>query len=84
MNAGSNFYFMTKKLSANSGVSFDFINDLAALGTLNFYSLFIHSRLQQLQNSTLIDIMAKDMRIKPKILLGLVALYHKEEGALAE
>jgi len=40
--------------------------------------------MEELYSSSIIDVLSKDMRINPKILLGLVALFHKEEGSIAE
>ena len=84
VNAGTNYYQLTQNLSANSGLILDFIHDLAALGTENFYCLLQPNRIESLQVSQIMTIISKNMRMDPEILLGLVALFHKESGWAAD
>lgn len=57
---------------------------MSALGTHYLYCFSAPNRIELLENSTLMNIIAADMRINPAILMGLLVLYHREKGQKAQ
>lgn len=82
--AGENYYILTKKLASNTGIQLEFVQQMSALGTNLVYCFSSPNRIELLENSTLMNIIASDMRINQNILMGLIVLYHREKGARAK
>jgi hypothetical protein len=57
------------------GINNNIIKDMTAVCTDNYYKEFASTRINQLENSELINILSNKLRLDPEQLLGLLVLF---------